>query len=182
MIHLLKEVAENEKKGLNMAYSAKAIANEFLTLAKTNDKDLTQMHIQKLVFIAHGFYMAVMDSPLIEDKIQAWKHGPVIPNLYEEFKGFGGKPITRPATNMELDDNFDIAYVVDNIEENDINAKECIKAVWNKFGNLTGPQLVSLTHQKNAPWNTVYNGEKNISIPNDIIKKYYKEVLSNGSI
>ena len=76
-------------KGASTMNSAKAIANYFL------DKsiDLTPMKIIKLVYIAHGWHLAITDKPLIEDYVQAWEFGPVIPDLYHEFKKYGNTPI-----------------------------------------------------------------------------------------
>jgi uncharacterized phage-associated protein len=51
------------------------------------------MKLIKTVFIAHGFYLASKDKPLVNEFVQAWKYGPVIDSVYHEFKGLGHKPI-----------------------------------------------------------------------------------------
>ena len=51
------------------------------------------MKIIKLVYIAHGHYLAKNDSPLFTEKVEAWDYGPVIPSLYHEFKIYGAFPI-----------------------------------------------------------------------------------------
>ena len=42
-----------------MTYSAKAIANEFLNFAKQDNIEISQMKLQKLVYISHGFCLAL---------------------------------------------------------------------------------------------------------------------------
>ena len=111
-----------------MGYLAKAVANEFLKLAQNENATLTQMKLQKLVYIAHGFNLALVDSALLEDKIQAWQYGPVIPSLYGEFKSFGNSPITRNATITKIDNDFNINHKVPKID--DKKTKELIVAVW----------------------------------------------------
>ena len=76
-------------------HSSLAIANEFLRRAKDDGRELTQMHLQKLVYLAHGWCLAVTGKPLIEEKIQAWDYGPVIKPLYDALKSYGSANIPR---------------------------------------------------------------------------------------
>ena len=56
------------------------------------------MQVIKLVYIAHGWHLAIYDVPLVDDYVQAWQYGPVIPPLYYAFKRFGSGPITTIPT------------------------------------------------------------------------------------
>jgi uncharacterized phage-associated protein len=62
----------------SMPYPAAAIANEFIKVAKRNGVLLTPMKLQKLVYFAHGWYLALLGKPLINEPVEAWKFGPVI--------------------------------------------------------------------------------------------------------
>src|SRR5947209_3400405 len=84
-----------------MPYDAKAIANYFLDLAEAEAKSLTPMKLQKLVYYAHGWHLALTGRPLLDEEIQAWSFGPVIRSLYNEFREFGAEPITRRACLVE---------------------------------------------------------------------------------
>ena len=75
-------------------YSAIAIANHFVDCSKGKGY-LTPMKMQKLIFIAHGWYQAYFNEPLIEDEIQPWEWGPVIPIVYDSFRSFGKRAITK---------------------------------------------------------------------------------------
>ena len=70
-------------------YPSAAIANEFLTLSFSDQKLVSPMKLLKLVYLAHGWHLAIKGKPLIDEQIQAWDYGPVIQNLYHEIKGFG---------------------------------------------------------------------------------------------
>jgi len=78
-----------------MPHSSLAIANEFLRRAREIDRSLTQMKLQKLVYIAHGWCLAFSKSPLIEDRIEAWEFGPVIRRLYDATSRYGRSPVSR---------------------------------------------------------------------------------------
>ena len=76
-----------------MAYDPVTVANRFIELAASKDRALTSMQLNKLTYVAHGFYLAINKRPLIDEPVQAWKYGPVVPSLYRRLKPYGGDPI-----------------------------------------------------------------------------------------
>lgn len=150
-----------------MTYTAFTIADEILRIAKRNDKELTSMQLMKLVYIAHGWALAILDRDLFEDRIEAWKYGPVIPNLYRATKQFGRNPIPKDM----IDEGEG------GIEDRDV--KSFLEDVYEKYAHLGGIALSNLTHQAGTPWDQKFeNGVFNIEIPDDIIKRHYKEKLN----
>src|SRR3977135_2921517 len=85
-----------------MSFDAKAVANFFLDLAKAEGQPLTPMKLQKLVYYPHGWRLGIVGKALLNEQIEAWEFGPVIPSLYHEFKEFGDQPITRKARKIKL--------------------------------------------------------------------------------
>src|ERR1700738_4990459 len=84
----------NTNREIEMAYPAQAVANFFIKKSiEDHIEDFNIMKLIKTVFIAHGFYLATKDKPLINEFVQAWKYGPVIDSVYHEFKGLGHKSI-----------------------------------------------------------------------------------------
>ena len=90
-----------------MAHNPKAIANYFLELARADDEELSPLKIQKLVYYANGWHLAIKGKPLISEQVEAWPYGPVVPSLYRAFRSYGDGPITEPAreTETEFSDN-----------------------------------------------------------------------------
>ena len=108
------------------------IANWFLS-----HDSMTHKKIQKLCYYAQAWFCALYDgSPLFEDEIQAWVHGPVVASLYPVFADYKWSPIPKVV-------DFDYT-----LPQNVINVLE---AVYHTYGGLTGDQLESLTHSED-PW------------------------------
>jgi len=165
-------------------YVPSAIANEFLERAAKAGKTLTPMQLLKLVYMAHGWSLALTENPLINECVQAWKYGPVVPSLFHEFKSFGGGTINRLSEYVDyLEESNSIEIVVKKpfIDEGDVPSKTLIDWVWQKYGSYTGKALSAMTHLDGSPWKVTYKpgeGENhtNIVIQNEVIKAYYKKL------
>ena len=147
--------------GESTMHDSNKIANEFLRLAKQDGRALTPMQLLKLVFIAHGWMLGLYGRPLICDTVQAWKYGPVIPDLYRSIRHFRNNPVTGVLATTDGTD-------LDEFETDLINQ------VFENYGQYTGIQLSMLTHQAGSPWHMVYKpNQADTVISNDIIKLYY---------
>lgn len=163
-----------------MPYTAKAVANYFLHLVECDDQQITPMKIQKLVYFAHGWYLAITDRPLIDEQIEAWQYGPVIPSLYDEFKQYGRSPITSQATDLVIDDSDEDMSFYSHTPSIDLTDKKVIsvlKKVWQVYGKLTAVQLSNKTHMPGTPWRQVWgdgNVLKGTDIDVEIIKGFFQ--------
>ena len=142
-------------------YSPGTVANEFLERAvRDGGPSVTPMQLQKLVYIAHGWHLATASRPLIDEPIEAWKYGPVVPSLFHEFKRFGGAEITKLAyepVEVESDPSAEREFaeiVVDTpfIPDENRHAGELLDWVWKKYGRMSGWELSMLTHAPKSPW------------------------------
>ena len=148
------------------SYSAITIADTFLKLAKRQGKCLTPMQLMKLVYIAHGWALVVLSRDLFQNRIEAWKYGPVIPDLYHSTKQFGRNPIPLDVVG---DDDLTV----------DAQTAEFLTDVYQKYGHLSGIALSGLTHQSGTPWDQRYQpGLLGIEIPDEIIRRHYQEMLN----
>ena len=81
------------------SYSALAIAEYFLFLAAedfTATEPVTPMKLQKLVYYAQGYHLALHGHPLFHEPIQAWRYGPVVEPIYSAYRRYGRGPIPAP--------------------------------------------------------------------------------------
>jgi uncharacterized phage-associated protein len=165
-----------------MPFNATAVANDFLEIARNQGEAVTSMKLQKLVFYAHGWSLALAKEPLIFNRIEAWDYGPVIPDLYRVFKIYGNEPITEPAHEWKVcDGKFvqttpTLKELPEDLER--VGAQKIIERVWQEYGRYTAARLSNATHAPGTPWEQVYKaGERNILIPNPVIKSYFEKLV-----
>jgi uncharacterized phage-associated protein len=163
-----------------MGYSAKAIANAFLDIAGANEKKLSPLKLQKLVYIAHGWNLAINGESLVNDEFaEAWQYGPVFPSIYHEFKEFGRSPVTSKAFAFDMDDDLNFNVYEPEIPRSDAETWNLINRVWEIYGKYSGLTLSDVTHRDGTPWSKTWNesgGRRNADIPNELIKEHYTEL------
>ena len=165
-----------------MGYSAQAVANCFLDLAQKEGKEITPLKIQKLVYLAHGWHLALTEGdPLVDDElVEAWQYGPVFPSLYFELIDFGKNPITRKAQEYRFDESTE-EWLSWNpyIRPSDSYTNGFIEHIWKLYKGYSAVQLSTKTHETDSPWSQISKETniKNAHIPNDIIKEYYEKRL-----
>ena len=77
--------------------TAQTVADYFLTLGDPEVGDgISNMKIQKLLYYAQGIHLAIANEPLFDDPIEAWRFGPVVPDVYHRFKTHGFESVPVP--------------------------------------------------------------------------------------
>lgn len=168
-----------------MAYNSKAIANYFLDLAKESNRPLTPMKLQKLIYFAHGWCLAIYDQALISETVEAWRYGPVVQSIYHEFKEHGSGEITKLATEFELldVDALEFGIYTPYISDDDDKTKALLNKVWDIYGKYSGVALSNATHMQNTPWANVWNPNtpKGTDIPEIQIKEYFQSIAAKNN-
>ena len=168
-----------------MGYSAKAVAN--CLLSKFGRHGISPLKLQKLVYLAHGWHLALFDEPLIEDEYaEAWQYGPVFPSLYHEFKHRGRLPIINPATEAEVTKpgNFDVEYTTPNVPRSDKRTRKMLNRIWEVYGKFSDTQLSAISHRQGSPWETTRIADpvrNNANIDDRVIKEYYRRRLDENA-
>ena len=130
----------------------------YYMLALDSHKDgegLTNLKLQKLCYYSQGFYLAIYDQPIFDEDIQAWAHGPVIPEIYHRFKVFGSSVINPDPYTINLSaDKFSL-----------------IEEVYEVFGQYSAWKLRNMTHEE-PTWKSheMYAGV----IPKPEMQEYFK--------
>lgn len=156
-------------------YSASAIANYFIKKGtEENVPGMTQMKIQKLVYMAYGFSLSLFNLDIIGgEDVKAWEHGPVIPSLYHSLKSYGRNVVSNPIE--ETYDEFDGGgATTPEVDPNDEDTLSVLDAVWRLYRHKSAAELRNLTHEQNTPWSMNYREhERNVVIPRSHIKAFY---------
>ena len=106
-------------------------------------KGVSPLKLQKLLYYSQLWFFVKNDKRLFDDRIQAWIYGPVVYDVWANFKFMKRSSIipNNRAVNFDLDD----------ITVNHLND------VWESYGHLTGSDLVDLTHN-DLPWKNSRKG------------------------
>lgn len=162
-----------------------AIANEFL--GKPGADGLTQMQLQKLVYIAHGWNLGLNGEPLVSEAPEAWTYGPVFSDLYDHTKFFGKAPINRLITP---DDDEAGRFFTGNRSRRPAykapltpRQRAVVDMVWRRYGHLDGVRLSAMTHRPGTPWFQTYQAGsgKNRPISLDVIRSHYERLAERSA-
>ena len=150
--------------------SAVDVANEVIRVAHETGKTISNMKLQKLLYLAQGIHLALKnDTPLFVDPIEAWKYGPVVPSVYHKFKIYfsGDIPANHPFMGGS------VAF--------DDEQKKLVRRVVELYGGLTAISLSNFTHLPESPWDSIYNADTfSAEIPVQSISTYFKDWIAKA--
>lgn len=151
-------------------HSSAAIANAFVDLA---GRPLPQMKLHKLTYMAHGWYLAIENEPLVVDAPEAWDNGPVFRKIWDRIRDYG------------LDSNGHIRMTNGKPFAADLTPSEqaVLNHVWKKYGKFSQFQLSDMTHQPDTPWTQAYFNEgRNAKLSNATIQNHYQQLAMAGRV
>lgn len=138
-----------------MKYSSIEIAHWFL-----NKESMSPKRLQKLLYYAYSWVLTLtndddneLENRLFDDKFEAWVHGPVLRDIYNEYRKYGYNDINKydgdlPKFSSEIQD--------------------ILNQVWDVYGNFSADQLESLTHQE-YPWKNARKGLSPVEASDNVI-------------
>jgi len=136
-------------------YEAIDIANYTASKCLEDNFPITNLKLQKILYYIQESYLHNRNIAFLDD-IEAWQFGPVIPNVYYYFCGFGASPINMVNERTKISkidsDRFD--------------------AIIDSKRRLNPWDMVSEIQKKNGAWDIVYRdgfGNHQV-IPNELVK------------
>ncbi len=137
-----------------MVYKAIDIANYIINKCTIDLKPVSNLQLQKILYYVQRESLW-RGKPAFNDIIEAWQFGPVVPEVYYTYCGFGAMKINL-RFKEDIEDNLRI--IIDKIVE--------------EKRTLDPWVLVEETHAKGKAWDEVYNGGagNHCEIKQDLIK------------
>jgi uncharacterized phage-associated protein len=124
-----------------------------------NEGSITQLKLQKLCYYAQGFYLAIYQTPLFPEHLEAWNLGPVAKELRSLLLHKSDETIyTHDLPCVISIHNKTITELLDNI--------------WYKFGHYKAGVLVKMTH-KEDPWIEAYKIGQNTILSHLSMQTYF---------
>jgi uncharacterized phage-associated protein len=158
---------------ISMAYDGRQVANFILDFCERNDRPITNLALQKILYFCHVWSLVRLGRPLVKHRFEAWPLGPVLQYVYHEFKRFDQSPISSRALKFNVANGKKevVSYSFDNETE------ELLLRVVDFYSRLSSGQLVGLSHVSDGPWAKVWNHKGKINpgmeIDDGEIKGYY---------
>lgn len=149
--------------------SAHDVANYFLAKQDADAGELiSNLKLQKLLYYAQGFHLALFGEPLFGERIKAWRYGPVVPDVWQRFKDAGWSAL--PPT-----DNFDPERIEPRIAE-------LLDEVNQVYGQFSATRLRNMTHEE-PPWQNAWerdqasaSGDNEVSL--DDMRAYFAGLVN----
>jgi len=121
-----------------MAHKALDVAKFIISLSDPEVGDImTNLKLQKLLYYVQGFSFAIYNKPIFDEDIYAWQYGPVVLEVYHQFKNYESGVIP-------LFIDFDHSIFTS-------QEKDLITSVYDVYGQYSAYKLMNMTHQE-SPW------------------------------
>lgn len=136
-------------------YSALDLSKYIVSKCIKDNHPISNLQLQKILYYIQKNFLK-NESIAFLDEIEAWQFGPVVPNVYYHFCGFGAMPIFNSRDDYLI--NTEDAPAIDNIIE-----EKRVLDPW---------VLVSETHKPGGAWDQIYSGGQGNHkvIPAELIK------------
>ena len=133
---------------------------------------MTRKKLQGLIYYAYAWTLALLNDNigdisfrLVKEHPEAWVHGAVFSEFYNEYKKYGWDKI--PAKT-----DFDASIFPDDV-------LDVLEQVWEAYGELSGDELECICHRE-WPWKIARGSLKpfetsNAKLDDEYIFKYYVE-------
>lgn len=148
-----------------MTVSARSAAK---WLAERSGWSLSNLELQKRLYLAHMIHLARTSEPLIQEGFEAWDYGPVVPELYHEAKVYGAQPVGNIfPSRFRISANSDEARSLDE--------------AFNLTKGFSPGRLVAVTHWPEGAWAKHYRSDaRGTPIPDEDIKEEFNDRVSNA--
>mgnify|MGYP002861256523 CR=1 FL=1 len=123
--------------------------------------DVTPLKLQKLLYYCQGYSLALTGKPAFPEVIEAWKYGPVVESVYQEYKKYTGRiiPLSEGAKSKAPDDRL----------------KEVVRLVVKEKSQYSGMTLAQKVKQE-RPYLESYTGDdRRTVISEETLKEYFTE-------
>lgn len=142
-------------------YKALSIARYVIERCNSQNRTISNLKLQKIMYFVQAEFLVSKNQPCFAEEIEAWDFGPVIPEVYREYKIFGSAniPVVRRTERSLVLSGEDQKLINDIVDE---------------CAQYSASALVEITHNQ-SPWLDAYVRGVNNVISKDSIKEYFSE-------
>jgi uncharacterized phage-associated protein len=154
-----------------MSFPAIQVANEILK--KYGENGIDPLKLQKLLYYANGWWLAIEGEPLLDEQPQVWRHGPVFRSIYRIFARYKWQYIDHPEPVSPFSDKINLVETKDRKKFDAF-----LDWLWIQYGKKSGTELSEETHAEGTPWRNIaerckFKVPENTVIPVDEDREYF---------
>jgi uncharacterized phage-associated protein len=157
---------------------ARALGNFILDAADRCSIGVSNLALNKIMYFSFGQYYKNYKCYIFQDKFEAWQYGPVIPEIYHQFKIYENKKIESRATKLNFKSGINeiVNYYFDQ------DKADFLSETIGLYLKIDPGRLVDWSHEKGGPWSKVWNHDgisnPGMVIPPESIALYFANRLS----
>lgn len=145
---------------------------------------MSHLKLQKMIYFAFADYLLKTNKRMFPEEIVAYKYGPVVEEVYFDYKHYGSDEIE------DSNDDNEFVFYLDKLSgpssmlkiissEDGLEVASSVVDVMIKYADYSAIDLVNLSHKKGGPWDRIYDAGMNHEITEQLIKKYHPLLLTN---
>jgi uncharacterized phage-associated protein len=135
-------------------YTAQEVAKYVVSRCYESGRPINNLKLQKMLYFLWIDYYRKTGGILFEDRMEAWKYGPVIPVVYWKYRSFVAAPIC-------LEEKYSISQKDEGI----------LSTLVDHYSKISVGQMIDKTHQKGGPWQEAFSEDASHKIE-------YKSIIS----
>lgn len=115
------------------------LSHWFIQKAKEEGRLLVPSRLMSLLCLSCWRRLAESETPLMNESVEAWERGPVIPSVFHEYKDQGEVLIENPSRRQPP-------------LEPDEDLEGFLNRIWGLYGRYTARQLSRVVTYPGTPW------------------------------
>ena len=151
-----------------------AVANFMIGRARKRKRRLTHLELQDLVYVAYGFYINLEDDALFVQDIEAKSYGPIVPELYHEFKRFGVKPIPGWSRDFDYEKK---KFNTPLVSKDNKPALRALNRTWIIYGEHFAIDRRTFIRQPGSPWHRAWVAKERTVRDEWIVEDFSENLL-----
>ncbi|MEO0403229.1 MAG: type II toxin-antitoxin system antitoxin SocA domain-containing protein [Bacteroidota bacterium] len=148
-------------------YRAVDIANWFIQRNLEFECPIANLKVQKLLYYAQGFYLALHNEKLFEEELKFWEQGPVVEEVFHALKHNESGPVQSliQAANLPKEDG---SYGFDE------DLKSLLEEIQEIYGQYSPWRLKEMTHDERPCKKAMGSSEP---ICTDSMKEFFENYI-----
>ena len=138
-------------------YSAQDVANFVLQTHRSFGCPVNNFKLQQILYFVQANFLTMHNRPCFSDNIEAWDIGPVVPSVYERYKGYGSNAIPKEGYSNAPELSHVDKYLIEGI------VTTCM--------NYSAEALSEITRNQ-APWLNSYFPQRKNVIPKNSFQPF----------